>query len=135
MAIIQVPKPPRSAWDPNRPVSTLLQSQVEHLFEAERKLPHKYKTQIYISAIKTEGEAADYIQKVTEAIHRAHEDAAAMRAKRTTKGRRGIAIAAVAAGPRSGTTVKRPKNSTSKTKTKVQPTKLKSAAAKAGRKK
>ena len=79
MAIIEVPKPPKSAWNPNRPVSTLLKSQVEHLFEAERRLPHKYKTQIYINAIKTEGEAADYIQKVTVAIHRAHADAAAMR--------------------------------------------------------
>ena len=134
MAIIEVPTPPKSAWNPDRPVSTLLQSQVEHLFEAERKLPHKYKTQIYINAIKTEGEAAEYIRKVTEAIHRAHADAAGMRAKAAPKGRKVIAIAAVAAEPRSARTAKKPQTSTSKTKTKAQSTKLKSAAAKAGRK-
>ena len=133
MAIIEVPKPPKSAWDPNRPISTLLQSQVEHLFEAERKLPHKYKTQIYVNAIKTEGEAAEYIQKATEAIHRAHEDAAARRAKPAPKRRSAIAIAAIAAEPRSARSAKKTK--ASKVKTKAQSTKSKSAAAKPGRKK
>ncbi len=99
MAIIQVPKPPKSAWDPNRPVSSLLKSQMEHLYEAEKKLPHKYKSQIYINAIKTEGAAAAYIQKVTEAIHRAHEDASAKRDKAPPKRRKAIAIAAVADKP------------------------------------
>jgi hypothetical protein len=94
MALIHVPRPPKDAANPNRPVSSLLQAQMEHLHEAEKRLPQQYKSQIYINAIKTEGEAAEYIQKVTEAIHRAHTDAAA---KRAGKGRqRGLAIAAVA---------------------------------------
>jgi hypothetical protein len=126
MAIIQVPKPPKSAWDPDRPLSSLLKSQVEHLYEAERKLPHKYKSQIYINAIKTEGEAAAYIQRVTDAIHRAHEDAAAKRPMKAAKPRRVLAIAAVA----------EVKQRTKAKKTKAQTkTKAKSAARNPGRKK
>ncbi len=139
MAIIQVPKPPKSAWDPNRPLSTLLKSQVEHLYEAERKLPHKYKSQIYINAIKTEGEAADYIQKVTAAIHRAHEDAAAGRGQAAPKRRSAIAIAAVADRPRSAKSATKTKATKSKPKAQSTKqknvTKSKSAATKSGRKK
>ena len=35
MALIHVPKPPKSAYDPNRPLGSLLRSQVEHLREAK----------------------------------------------------------------------------------------------------
>ena len=150
MAIIQVPKPPKSAWNPDRPVSTLLKSQVEHLYEAEKKLPHKYKSQIYINAIKTEGEAADYIQKVTEAIHRAHEDAAAKRTgakpiraqgtktkatKKVARPARILSIAANADERRPAKGAAKTKAAKSKTKTKPPSTKLKSAAARAGRRK
>ena len=140
MAIIQVPKPPKSAWDPDRPLSTLVKSQVEHLYEAERKLPHKYKSQIYINAIQTEGEAARYIQKVTEAIQKAHQDAAAGRVKAAPKRRSTIAIAAVADEPRSAKGATKTKTAKSKATKKAQSTKRKSAAktksgAKAGRKK
>ena len=132
MAIIQVPKPPKSAWNPDRPLSTLVKSQVEHLYEAERKLPHKYKSQIYINAIQTEGEAARYIQKVTEAIQKAHKDAAASRVKAAPKRRGAIAIAAVAEKPRSAKAAT--KTAKSKATKKAQSAKRKSAA-KAGRKK
>jgi hypothetical protein len=134
MAIIPVPKPPRSAWDPNRAVSTLLKSQVEHLYEAERKLPLKYKSQIYINTITTEGEAAEYIQKVTTAIHRAHEDAAARRVK-SPRRRSTIAIAAVAGKPRAAKSAKKTKAGKSKPPAKTPSKKSKSAAAKTGRKK
>ena len=99
MALIPVPRPPKDAGNPNRPVSSLLKSQVEHLHEAERRLPNRYHSDIYINAIKTEGEAAEYIRKVTEAIHHAHKDAAAQRERSTQKPRGGIAIAAVADEP------------------------------------
>ena len=99
MALIHVPRPPKEAGNPNRPVSSLLKSQVEHLHEAERRLPYRYHSDIYITAIKTEGEATEYIRKVTEAIHRAHEDAAEKREQRARKPRGGIAIAAVADEP------------------------------------
>ncbi len=101
MALIHVPRPPKEVANPNRPVSSLLKSQVEHLHEAERKLPYRYHSDIYINAIKTEREAAAYIRKVTEAIHRAHEDTAAKRERSARKPHGGIAIAAVADVPAS----------------------------------
>lgn len=94
MTVIKVQKPPKSAYDPSRPISTLLKMQIEHSHEAEKRLPSRYHSGIYVNAIKTEGEAANYIRAVTEAIHEAHADAE--RARRRPKPRRGIAIAAVA---------------------------------------
>jgi len=72
MVLIPVPKPPKSAMNPDRPVSKLLRNQMEHLQRAEFRLPMKQQTNIYINAIKTEREAADYIRRVTQAIHDAH---------------------------------------------------------------
>ncbi|HYW37277.1 MAG TPA: hypothetical protein VE957_04115 [Terriglobales bacterium] len=90
MTLIHVPKPNlQSAMNPDRPVSGLLKAQIQHLHDAERNLPLRHQTDIYINAIKTEGEAAEYIRQVTAAIHEAHEAAAAKRG-------RGIAIAAAA---------------------------------------
>lgn len=94
MALISVPKPPKSAYNPDRPVGSLLKAQVEHLREAESKLPLRYRTEFYVKAVKTEGEAAKYIREVTEAIHTAHEDAE--QARRAPKRKRVIEIAAVA---------------------------------------
>lgn len=97
MAVIRVPKP-KGVIDPNRPVNALLKAQVEHLHEAERALPLKYRSEIYIRAIQTEGEAAEYIQDITEAIHAAHAEAARKRASGAAKkkGKPVISIAAVA---------------------------------------
>jgi hypothetical protein len=81
MAVIPVPKPSPKAMNPNRPVNALLLAQVEHLQHAERRLPLKYRTEIYTHAIRTEGEAALYIREVTEAIRAAHGDAEANRSK------------------------------------------------------
>jgi len=105
MTLVHVPRPPQSALNPDRPVNTLLKAQIQHLHEAERNLPPRHRTDIYINAIKTEGEAAEYIRRVTTAIHKAHEEAAAKRG-------RGIVIAAAAddgegSGRRRTTTAKR----------------------------
>jgi hypothetical protein len=89
MPLIHVPRPPKTAMDPNRAVSSLLRTQIEHLHQAEQKLPPRYRTNIYVNAIKTQGEAAQYSRQVTEAILSAHQQAAAARG-------RGIAIAAAA---------------------------------------
>lgn len=105
MAVIHVPRPTSKAMNPNRPVSSLLLTQVSHLQHAERRLPLRYRTEIYTHAIRTEGEAAAYIREVTEAIHEAHADAAA---RRTGSRRRGLQIAAAA---------ERPKRKTAKKKT------------------
>jgi hypothetical protein len=81
MTMIHVPRPPRNSLNLNRPVSALIVSQVEHMHTAEKRLPLRYRTDIYVNAIKTEGEAARYISQVTAAIHRAHDDAAKLRTK------------------------------------------------------
>ncbi len=96
MTLIKVPKPPKSAYDPGRPMNTLLEWQIEHLHEAEKRLPVNYQTRIYTNAIKTEGEAADYIRAVTEAIQAAHVEAAERRARGARKPQRVIEIAAAA---------------------------------------
>lgn len=98
MTLIHVPRPPKSAMNPDRPVSALLKAQIQHLNDAHRNLPHRYRTHIYINAIKTEGEAAEYIRQVTEGIHKAHEAAATKRARRAVKRKRVIANAAAAGG-------------------------------------
>jgi hypothetical protein len=77
--------------NPNRPANALLLAQVLHLQHAERQLPLRYRSDIYAHAIKTEGEAANYIREVTEAIHQAHADAAKRRARPEPE--RGLKIA------------------------------------------
>lgn len=96
MVLIRVPRP-KDAYNPDRPMGSLLKAQVEHLREAESKLPLRYRQEIdtYIKAIKTEGEAATYIRRVTEAIHEAHADAERVRRAPRRK-KRVIEIAAVA---------------------------------------
>jgi hypothetical protein len=92
MALIHVPRP-ENAWDPNRPVNALLKAQILHLHDAELKLPVRQRTNSYINAIRTEGEAAEYVRRVTETIHKAHAAAAAKRVgpaakrKRTSEGK------------------------------------------------
>lgn len=93
MALIHVPRP-ENAWNPDRAANALLRKQVEHVHEAERRLPVRYRSDIYINAIKTEGEAAKYIRAVTEAIHDAHLDAAY--ARRAPKRAHGLDLGAAA---------------------------------------
>jgi hypothetical protein len=95
MEPIIVPRP-KSVRDPNRAASTLLLAQVKHLREAEKSLPSKYQSEIFSHAIQTEGEAAGYVRAVTEAIHAAHDDAAAERVRSARKRKDVIEIAAVA---------------------------------------
>jgi len=102
MVLIHVPKPPKSAYDPSRPMSSLLQSQVDHLQDAESKLPLEYCSRIYSKAIRTEGEAAQYIRDVTEAIHRAHRDAGKARTVRKPSKRKGVIEIAAYADERGG---------------------------------
>ena len=72
MAIIKVPTPPQSAMNKERPVSSLLKTQLVHMQEAEFRLPARAQTNVYINSIKTEAQAADYIRRVTEALHEEH---------------------------------------------------------------
>jgi hypothetical protein len=94
MTMIHVPRPPKSSMNLNRPVSSLVLTQVEHMHTAEKRLPLRYRTEIYVNAIKTEGEAARYISEVTAAIHRAHNEAAKQRTKRAPARKAALQIAA-----------------------------------------
>lgn len=85
MATIHVPKPSKKAFNPDRAVSSLLLTQIQHLKEAEKNLPPRHHSDKYIKAIQTEREAAEYIRHVTEAIHKAHGEAAAQRAKQARR--------------------------------------------------
>jgi len=101
MALIHVPKPPKSAFNPERPISTLLRSQLQHFHVAHRDLPHRHQTDIYVNAIKTEGEAAAFIRQVTEGIHQAYAAAAVKRARPAAKRKR-VPAAAGARSVRKG---------------------------------
>ena len=93
--IVTFPKP-KGVRDPNRPAGSLLLAQVKHLAEAEKSLPPGYHSQIFSRAVQTENEAARYIRAVTEAIHAAHDDAAAARLRKAPKRPRVLEIAAEA---------------------------------------
>lgn len=95
MTIVYFPRP-KSKRDPDRAVGSLLLAQMKHLREAEKDLPPQYHSGIFSHAIQTEGEAARYVRAVTEAIHAAHDIAAAARARKAPKRKRGLEIAAVA---------------------------------------
>lgn len=70
--LVRVPKPGRGAFNPDRQLykNLLIKNQVEHFHEADRNLPPEWQTGIDIGTITTEGGAAAYIRKVTEAIHK-----------------------------------------------------------------
>ena len=72
MKVIDVPAVEKEAYNPDRPISGLIQMQLIHLSTAEQMLPANVRrTGINISTLHTEGEAAEYIQKVTKLLHRA----------------------------------------------------------------
>src|SRR5213592_1212790 len=98
MDVIHVPRPSRKAMNQDRSANALIMAQVSHLQHAERRLPLRYRSEIYTHAIRTEGEAAEYIREVTKAIHRAHAAAEKQRAKRA----RGLEIAAAERPKRKG---------------------------------
>ena len=112
MTLIHVPRPPKSAMDPNRPINALLKTQIEHLYQAENRLPLRYQTDTYVNAIKTEGEAATYIRQVTEAIHQAHEDAKAQRERTTAKRKHAPATSAASRSGKRKTVGKKTKKRT-----------------------
>jgi hypothetical protein len=57
---IPVPKPPRSAYDPNRPVSSLLVSHIERL------------QRVVLEGIQTEAQAAEYIRALMRRVKHVH---------------------------------------------------------------
>jgi hypothetical protein len=72
MRMIDVPAVEKEAYNPDRPISGLIQMQLIHLSTAEQMLPPNIRrTGINIATLHTEGQAAEYIQKVTALLHRA----------------------------------------------------------------
>ena len=88
MALIHVPRPPKISFNKDRPISALLKAQLQHFHLAHRNLPRRYQSEIYVNAIKTEGEAAEYIRQVTEGIQKGHAAAAAKRARLAARRKR-----------------------------------------------
>ena len=77
--VVDVATTPEGAYNPNRPLSGLLENQIRRLHEPERRLPRRHHTGVDVGMIKTEAEAAAYIGRVTAAIH-AHARATARHA-------------------------------------------------------
>jgi len=69
--VVKIPKPSPGSFNKNRPLAknTLILNQVKHFREMEMKLPPDQHTGIDGSSIQTEGQAAEYIAKVTKLLH------------------------------------------------------------------
>jgi len=67
---IRVPIPPASAFNKDRPAGCLLQAQLRHFHHAESaRLPKEKRDGRRPEDIRTEGEAAAYIAKITKLLH------------------------------------------------------------------
>jgi len=68
---IRVPKPSSSSFNKHRPVSSnkLLENQVKHFHELEINLLKQLQTGIRFEEIRTEGDAAEYIKRMTAILH------------------------------------------------------------------
>lgn len=69
MAIIRVPKTPKTAYDPQRPAGTLLQSQITHLEWATRPAAERGPERFDVVPAATEAEAAERIAALTRKLH------------------------------------------------------------------
>jgi hypothetical protein len=67
MVEIKVPKTPKSAFNPGRPPSGLIQAQIQHLEAAAGT--YQDATARRRSKVRTEGEAADYIAQLTAQVY------------------------------------------------------------------
>jgi len=67
---IRVPLPPASAFNRERPITSLIQAQLQHMQHAESaRLPKHKRAGIKLEDIHTEAEAATYIAAVTRVLH------------------------------------------------------------------
>jgi hypothetical protein len=75
----------KEAYNPDRPISSLIRTQLLHLHHAEHlAIPPKERTNININTLHTERQACKYIQKVTALLHK-HGKKAAKKAKPVRK--------------------------------------------------
>jgi hypothetical protein len=70
MMLLKLPPRQRSAYNPNRPASDLLKTHVQYAQELEKALPAEKKSGVTINmASLTEGQAADYLERITRVHH------------------------------------------------------------------
>ncbi len=69
--VIRVPKPAASSFNKNRLLSKneLIKNQVKHVREVEKSLPPEQQSGMDFDKITTEGQAAEYIGKLTKFLH------------------------------------------------------------------
>ena len=69
---IRLPKMQKTWFDADRSLegNSLLKNQVEHFHELEQGFPKEQRSGIPLESIETEGQAADYIRRVTLLLHR-----------------------------------------------------------------
>jgi hypothetical protein len=69
--VIQVPKTPLESYNPNRPASTLLQSQAVHLHEALQLHEAEVRAVLAIDPkqLQTESAVSEYARKVARILH------------------------------------------------------------------
>ncbi|SRR5579871_590755 len=61
----------KKAYNPDRPISSLIRTQLLHLHHAEHiVVPEKERTNININTLLTERQASEYIQRVTALLHK-----------------------------------------------------------------
>jgi len=59
------------AYNPDRPISSLIRTQLLHLHHAEHLVvPQKQRTNVNINTLHTERQASEYIQRVTALLHK-----------------------------------------------------------------
>ena len=95
---IEVPEfDEEAAYNHDRPISSLIRTQLLHLHTAENLwLPEKDRTNININHLLTERQASEYIQKVTALLQR-HGEAAKRKTAASGKSKKGKG-----ASPKSG---------------------------------
>jgi hypothetical protein len=76
--VVPIPKPPKSAFNKNRPAGTLLRAQAVHLRHALARHVQKVARHLNkvgellatdLDAIKTEGDVSEYAKRVTAILH------------------------------------------------------------------
>jgi hypothetical protein len=81
--VVKVPAPNPKSYNPERPITALVQNQLFHLSVAERHLGPRHQSGIDVYSIKTEGKAAEYIQHVTKKLHLAGKNRSGATTKST----------------------------------------------------
>jgi hypothetical protein len=135
MEPIRVPRPPKEAFNKQRPMSDLIKAQIRHFKHLEHKLPPEHRIALSQHRIISEEDAARYIAPMTRLLRSRSAPSAAVttfaepvaRIPAPARPARGLSIAATV-DPRGTKTASRPvsqakKKSSTKRKTRKPPSK------------